>query len=62
MPHDDGPSLVGGLLLSLSLAGVNFSSLTVLGGALGLGVGIGLQPLFANFVSGVVLSHLARAA
>jgi len=47
--------LVGGLLLSLSLAGVNFSSLTVLGGALGLGIGIGLQPLFANFVSGVVL-------
>jgi small-conductance mechanosensitive channel len=47
--------LIGGLLLSLSLAGLNFSSLAVLGGALGLGIGIGLQPLFANFVSGVVL-------
>jgi small-conductance mechanosensitive channel len=47
--------LVGGVLFSLSLAGVNFSSLAVVGGALGLGVGIGLQPLFANFVSGIVL-------
>jgi small-conductance mechanosensitive channel len=47
--------LVGGVLLSLSLAGINFSSLAVVGGALGLGIGIGLQPLFANFVSGIVL-------
>jgi small-conductance mechanosensitive channel len=47
--------LVGGLLFAASLAGVNFSSLAVVGGALGLGIGIGLQPLFANFVSGVVL-------
>jgi small-conductance mechanosensitive channel len=47
--------LVGGVLFSLALAGVNFSSLAVIGGALGLGIGIGLQPLFANFVSGVVL-------
>jgi small-conductance mechanosensitive channel len=47
--------LICGVLLALSLAGVNFSSLAVLGGALGLGIGIGLQPLFANFVSGIVL-------
>ena len=47
--------LLAGLFLSLSLAGVNFSSLAVVGGALGLGLGIGLQPLFANFVSGIVL-------
>lgn len=47
--------LVGGVLFSLSLAGIDFSSLAVVGGALGLGIGIGLQPLFANFVSGVVL-------
>lgn len=47
--------LAGGVLFSLSLAGVNFSSLAVVGGALGLGIGIGLQPLFANFVSGIVL-------
>jgi small-conductance mechanosensitive channel len=47
--------LVCGLLISLSVAGVDFSSLAVVGGALGLGLGIGLQPLFANFVSGIVL-------
>ena len=47
--------LLVGLLISLSLAGVNFASLAVVGGALGLGLGIGLQPLFANFVSGIVL-------
>jgi small-conductance mechanosensitive channel len=44
-----------GLLIALSLAGINFASVAVVGGALGLGVGIGLQPLFANFVSGIVL-------
>jgi small-conductance mechanosensitive channel len=47
--------LVTGLLFALSVAGINLASVTVLGGALGLGVGIGLQPLFANFVSGIVL-------
>jgi small-conductance mechanosensitive channel len=47
--------LLIGLLISLSLAGINFASLAVVGGALGLGLGIGLQPLFANFVSGIVL-------
>jgi small-conductance mechanosensitive channel len=47
--------LLLGLLIALSVAGVNFANLAVVGGALGLGVGIGLQPLFANFVSGIVL-------
>lgn len=47
--------LLTGLLIALSLMGINFSSLAVVGGALGLGVGIGLQPLFANFISGIVL-------
>lgn len=47
--------LAVGLLFALSVAGINIASVTVVGGALGLGVGIGLQPLFANFVSGIVL-------
>ena len=44
-----------GLVLALTAAGVNFSTLAVIGGGLGIGIGFGLQTLFANFVSGVVL-------
>jgi small-conductance mechanosensitive channel len=44
-----------GLLVALSAGGVNLGSLAVLGGALGLGIGIGLQPLFVNFISGIVI-------
>jgi len=44
-----------GLYLALVINGVNLTSLTVVGGALGLGVGFGLQNIVANFVSGLVL-------
>jgi small-conductance mechanosensitive channel len=42
-------------LLSLTAAGVQLDKLTVLTGALGVGVGFGLQGFVNNFVSGLVL-------
>lgn len=44
-----------GILVLLQSAGLNLSSLTVLGGAIGVGVGFGLQNIFNNFVSGLIL-------
>jgi small-conductance mechanosensitive channel len=44
-----------GLLLTMSAVGINLSALSVLGGAVGVGVGFGLQKLAANYVSGFVI-------
>ncbi len=44
-----------GLAVGLESLGLNLSSLVVVGGALGLGVGLGLQPVVANFVAGLIL-------
>ena len=44
-----------GLLVALSAVGINLSALSVLGGAIGVGVGFGLQKLAANYVSGFVI-------
>ncbi len=45
---------IGGLL-GLSASGFNLGALSIFGGALGLGLGFGLQSIAANFVSGFVL-------
>ncbi|WGK69310.1 mechanosensitive ion channel [Candidatus Haliotispira prima] len=42
-------------LFGINLVGINLASLGVLIGALGLGVGFGLQSMAANFVSGISL-------
>lgn len=47
--------LLVGLLLALSAAGIPLGALSVLGGALGIGLGFGLQKLAANYVSGFVI-------
>ncbi|MBS0380275.1 MAG: mechanosensitive ion channel [Proteobacteria bacterium] len=48
--------LVGlGVLLGINAAGVDITTLNVLTGAIGLGLGFGLQSVAANFVSGFVL-------
>ena len=48
--------LVGvGLVLSLTAVGIDLTALSVLGGAIGVGVGLGLQKLAASYVSGFVM-------
>jgi small-conductance mechanosensitive channel len=47
--------LLVGLLVALSVVGVDLTALSVLGGALGVGLGFGLQKLAANYVSGFVI-------
>lgn len=44
-----------GLLLALSSVGIDLTALSVLGGAVGVGIGFGLQKLAANYVSGFVI-------
>jgi small-conductance mechanosensitive channel len=46
---------VFGLVVGLESVGLDLSSLVVLGGALGLGLGLGLQPIVTNFVAGLIL-------
>ncbi|MEJ7930843.1 mechanosensitive ion channel domain-containing protein [Ramlibacter sp. AN1015] len=47
--------LVVGALVALSTVGVDLTALSVLGGALGVGLGFGLQKLASNYVSGFVI-------
>jgi small-conductance mechanosensitive channel len=44
-----------GLVVGLQSAGVNLNSLVVFGGAVGIGIGLGLQDTAKNFVSGIIL-------
>ncbi len=44
-----------GLLLALSAVGIDLTALSVLGGAIGVGLGFGLQKLAASYVSGFVM-------
>jgi small-conductance mechanosensitive channel len=48
-------TFLGGLFIGLQSLGVNLDSLVVFGGAVGVGVGLGLQNVVANFVAGIIL-------
>ncbi|RYF06113.1 MAG: mechanosensitive ion channel [Comamonadaceae bacterium] len=47
--------LLIGMLVALSAIGVDLTALSVLGGAIGVGLGFGLQKLASNYVSGFVI-------
>ena len=44
-----------GLIMALSAVGIDLTALSVLGGAVGVGIGFGLQKLASNYVSGFVI-------
>jgi small-conductance mechanosensitive channel len=44
-----------GLLFALSALGIDLTALGVLGGAIGVGLGFGLQKIAANYISGFVI-------
>jgi len=44
-----------GILLSLAALGIDASQIALVAGALGVGVGFGLQGIVANFIAGLVL-------
>lgn len=47
--------VVFGLLIILSTAGIDLTTLQVLAGAIGIGVGFGLQNITNNFISGLII-------
>jgi potassium efflux system protein len=44
-----------GLILALLALGLDLTNITIIGGALGIGIGFGLQSIVNNFVSGLIL-------
>jgi small-conductance mechanosensitive channel len=47
--------LLIGILVALSVAGIDLTVLSVFGGALGVGIGLGLQKLASNYIAGFTI-------
>ncbi len=47
--------LIVGAMVALDFAGIPLGKFTVFAGALGVGLGFGLQAIFSNFISGLIL-------
>ena len=47
--------LIAGFLLAVAASGLPIDKITVILGALGIGIGLGLQSIVNNFVSGIIL-------
>lgn len=48
--------IVFGVILSMGALGVDLSGFSLMAGALGVGIGFGLQNIISNFVSGIILT------
>ncbi len=47
--------ILSGVLITMNVLGIDLTSLAVFAGALGVGVGLGLQDIAKNFISGILL-------
>jgi len=47
--------LIAGVLMALNVAGIPLGKFTIFAGALGVGLGFGMQAIFGNFISGLIL-------
>ncbi len=44
-----------GVMVAMSLVGLDFTALSVFSGALGVGIGLGMQKIAANYISGFII-------
>ncbi len=47
--------VIGGVLLAMTIAGINLGVLTIFAATLGVGIGFGMQNVVNNFISGILL-------